>query len=65
MIPFYLYIAMASQMMCDGSPHRRECVAWAKQCLIQETTVDSNEARDMSWETCVERMPSELWEEKQ
>jgi hypothetical protein len=61
MIPFYLYIAMASQMMCDGSPHRRECVAVARQCLIEHADMD----RDAAFETCVEILDPDWWEEKQ
>ena len=58
MIEFALYIAMASQMMCDGSPHRRACVAWSKQCLIEHADMD----RDAAFETCAELIPSWIWE---
>jgi len=49
---------MSSQMMCDGSPHRRECVTAARQCLIERADMD----RDAAWETCVELLDPELFE---
>ena len=61
MISFALYIAMASQMMCDGSPHRRECVAWAKQCLA--SAEDTPEGRDAQFEQCAEMIPEWVWRE--
>ena len=58
MIELTLWIAMSSQMMCDGSPHRRECVTAARQCLIERADMD----RDAAWETCVELLDPELFE---
>jgi hypothetical protein len=65
MIPFALWLAMSSQMMCIDSPHRRQCVAWARQCLTEEMLVlDSEEARDAAFEQCSENTPAWVWEEK-
>jgi hypothetical protein len=58
MIELALWIAISSQMMCDGSPHRRECVAAARQCLIEHADVD----RDASFETCVELLDPTFFE---
>lgn len=54
MIEFALFVAIASQMMCDGSLHRRQCVAWASECLA--SAEDTPEGRDARFETCVEIM---------
>ena len=61
MIELTLWLAIASQQMCIESPHRRECVAAAKQCLIEHANMD----RDAAWETCVEILDPYFWEEKQ
>jgi len=61
MISFALFVAIASQQMCLESPHRRECVAWAKQCLIEHADMD----RDAAFEACVELLNPDWWEEKQ
>jgi hypothetical protein len=58
MIELTLWLAIASQQMCLESPHRRECVAWAKQCLIEHADMD----RDASFEACVELLDPELFE---
>ena len=63
MISFVVWISISAQQMCIDSPHRRECVAWSKQCLIEEMMMlDSEEARDAAWETCAELIPSWMWE---
>jgi hypothetical protein len=59
MIDLALWIAVSSQMMCDGSPHRRECVAAARQCLIEHSDID----RDAAFETCAELLDPDWWEE--
>jgi hypothetical protein len=64
MISFVVWISISAQMICDGSPHRRECVALVKQCLIEEMMVlDSEEARDAAFEECAENTQPWLWSE--
>jgi hypothetical protein len=58
MIELTLFVAIASQQMCLESPHRRECVAAARQCLIEHADMD----RDDAFETCAELIPSWMWE---
>jgi hypothetical protein len=57
-IEFALFVAIASQQMCLESPHRRECVAAARQCLIEHADVD----RDAAFETCVELLDPTFFE---
>jgi hypothetical protein len=61
MIELTLWLAISSQIMCDGSPHRRECVAWAKQCLV--SAEDTPEGRDARFERCAEMIPEWVWRE--
>jgi hypothetical protein len=58
MIELTLWLAIASQQMCLESPHRRECVAAARQCLIEHADMD----RDAAFEACVELLDPELFE---
>lgn len=63
MISFTLWLAVASQQMCIDATHRRECVRWAEQCLIQEMMlIDDNNARDAAFEQCSELAPIWFWE---
>jgi hypothetical protein len=63
MISFTLWLAISSQMVCDGSPHRRECVAWVSECLA--SAEDTPEGRDAKFEWCSEILDPYFWEEKQ
>ena len=63
MIELTLFVAIASQQMCLESPHRRECVAWASECLA--SAEDTPEGRDSRFEYCSEILDPYFWEEKQ
>jgi hypothetical protein len=63
MIDFALFVAIASAQMCLESPHRRECVAWAEQCLIDNYgKVDNENARDSVFEYCSELLDPTFFE---
>jgi hypothetical protein len=61
MISFALFVAIASQQMCLESPHRRECVAWASECLA--SAEDTPEGREAQFERCAEMIPEWVWRE--
>jgi hypothetical protein len=58
-IPLLIWISVASAQMCLESPHRRECVAAARQCLIEHADMD----RDSAFEACVELLDPDWWDE--